>query len=846
MSISIVNVVVPAAGDGPIASVANLVGAKTVELSGVFRGRYVLLGSQNDVNFVPVAFFDSDGKESIKVTLELALSQVRVRSEAVGAANVTMNVSGVLQVGGNQLTTIASIPAGSSGQQAVVDLDVVFPPTGVEQDICVLCDGSFQGLLFVEGSLDGVNFNPVGSGFRADRQPPSLLGSNPPLEFSPLTTKALVRYLRVTLTGVAATQVVVTFGGSNPAAGGGSPTVPIPLLIATVGGEGPPSVTYQGAGTVVGTTIGVATVVAGDGNTISGLGNDNSVVVGSGISLGNFVGNVVASGASIAVRDFNNYLTVLGQLISVGSNSTGSVVLGNSVAVGAGNLAAVVINGTLGDNAGNSILIGQSTIGSVGGTRAAANFLAGTGSTITDGSVNVIVIGNACTAGIGTFVAASDGAVIIGVGSNVGSNSSAAVVAGYNASIGASSPFAVAVHGTIGDAAQNSIVLGQSTIGSVGGTRAAANFIAGTGSSIADGSVNVTVIGNANSVVSSDASVLIGTSASIATACSFAIALGSGTTIAASSTAAVSILGTTGTLSPFSTNIHGTLGDNAEDSILIGRSNLGTTGGARAADNILIGTGSTIGDGSVYATLIGGNSTLTSSDYAIIVGYGASIATTSPNAMALGSSAAVGSSSQSAVAVLGTTGNSSPFSLNVNGTMGTGNPDVVCILGQIGDGCNASVAIGIGNTMGPNSIFSAIVGQNNHIGDLSHSATGYIFGDGCAISNGVLQGLALGQACAVTGTCGIAIGSFAMAGANQCIIGNNGTHPVDAAIHLFAVAGGTSVSPLTSFQAIDNPASGSTGITLVFNNGATTTSKVVKATTLAGMNPASLVLYVDP
>ena len=702
----------------------------------------------------------------------------------------------------------------------------------MEQDICFLCEGSFSGMIVVEGSMDGVNFNPIGNGFGTGSRPPSLLGSNPPLEFSPLTTKTLVRYLRITLTGVAYSQVVVTFGGSNPAAGGGSPTVPIPLLIATVGGEGPPSVTYQGAGTVVGTTIGVATVVAGDGNTLSGLGNDNSVVVGSRISLGNVVANVVASGASIAVRDGNSYLTVLGQLISVGSNSTGSVVLGNSVAVGAGNLAAVVINGTLGDNAGNSILIGQSTIGSVGGTRATANFLAGTGSTITDGSVNVIVIGNACTAGIGTFISPSDDAIIIGTGCNVGSNSSVGIVAGLGASIGANSPFTLAIHGTVGDAAQSSIVLGVSTIGTVGGTRSQANFMAGTGSTITDNSVNTTVIGNANTSTQSDAVVIVGTSSSVGATSSAAVVLGNAASV--------------GTLSAGAFSVSGTIGDNATTSILIGQSTIGSVGGTRAAANILVGVGSTIFDGSVNATVVGNASTVTSSDGAVVVGTSSSIATTSPNAMALGSSAAVGSSSQSAVAVLASTGNSSPFSLNVGGIVGTGNASVVCLLGQLGNNCAGSVAVGIGNSMGPGSDQSVAVGSNNSIGDLSHFGSGYIFGAGCTISNGVIQGLALGQACAVTGTCGIAIGSFTTAGANQCIIGNNGFHAVDTAIHLFSVAGGTSGSPLTSFQAIDNPAGGSTGITLVFNNGATTTNKVVKATTLAGMNPASLVLYVDP
>lgn len=69
MSINIVNVVVPLSGDGPPASIGGLVGEKTVELSGRFVGRYILLGSQNDFDYVPVAIFDANGEESIKQTL---------------------------------------------------------------------------------------------------------------------------------------------------------------------------------------------------------------------------------------------------------------------------------------------------------------------------------------------------------------------------------------------------------------------------------------------------------------------------------------------------------------------------------------------------------------------------------------------------------------------------------------------------------------------------------------------------------------------------------------------------------------------------------------------------------
>ena len=118
MSIGIVNVVVPVSGDGPIASVANLIGKKTVELSGTFKGRYILLGTQNDVDFVPVAIFDANGEESIRIAVALALSSVRVRSQAQAPFNVTMNVSGVLGVGANQFTTVATIRTARPGRSS--------------------------------------------------------------------------------------------------------------------------------------------------------------------------------------------------------------------------------------------------------------------------------------------------------------------------------------------------------------------------------------------------------------------------------------------------------------------------------------------------------------------------------------------------------------------------------------------------------------------------------------------------------------------------------------------------------------------------------------------------------
>lgn len=218
MAISIVNVVVPVSGDGPIADISNLVGEKTVELSGRFVGRYVLLGSHNGVNFVPVLIFDANGEESIKLTLKLALVAVRVRTDATAPVGVTMSVSGVLAPGNNHFTTLGVIAPGTSGLQPPIDLAALFPPTGLEQDLNFICQGAFGGLITVRGSMDGVHFNPI-DGFRTDDQPEMLGAPAPVLEFSPITTKDLIRYIQLDVNGVVSSPTVITMGGSNPTGG---------------------------------------------------------------------------------------------------------------------------------------------------------------------------------------------------------------------------------------------------------------------------------------------------------------------------------------------------------------------------------------------------------------------------------------------------------------------------------------------------------------------------------------------------------------------------------------------------------------------------------------------------
>jgi hypothetical protein len=220
MAISTVNVVVPGSGDGPIADISTLVGSKTVELTGRFSGRYVLLGSHNGFTFTPILEFEAGGEESIKQTLDMALSFVRLRAEAGNPVGVTLNISGVTS-GTNRFTTLGTYLPGTSGMQPIIDLQGMFPPTSVELDLNFICLGGFEGILVVRGSMDGLHFTPMAS-FRADPQPIYQSGAPAPiLDFSPVRTKDLIRFIQLDLQGIVSATTVISFGGANPASGGG-------------------------------------------------------------------------------------------------------------------------------------------------------------------------------------------------------------------------------------------------------------------------------------------------------------------------------------------------------------------------------------------------------------------------------------------------------------------------------------------------------------------------------------------------------------------------------------------------------------------------------------------------
>ena len=69
--------------DGPSVDVSGMVGCKTIELAGDYEGKIIILGSHNNLNFVPVAVFNSgNGIQSAKLTLNYVLRFMRARRRA--------------------------------------------------------------------------------------------------------------------------------------------------------------------------------------------------------------------------------------------------------------------------------------------------------------------------------------------------------------------------------------------------------------------------------------------------------------------------------------------------------------------------------------------------------------------------------------------------------------------------------------------------------------------------------------------------------------------------------------------------------------------------------------------
>lgn len=80
-------------GDGPSLDVSGLVADKTLYLAGSFVGTYVILGSHDDANFVPIASFTGgEGPQTIRRDIKLTLKTIKVRRNAT--KSVAINVAG--------------------------------------------------------------------------------------------------------------------------------------------------------------------------------------------------------------------------------------------------------------------------------------------------------------------------------------------------------------------------------------------------------------------------------------------------------------------------------------------------------------------------------------------------------------------------------------------------------------------------------------------------------------------------------------------------------------------------------------------------------------------------------
>ena len=138
-------------------------------------------------------------------------------------------------MGTNNFIAFSPIPAGAAvGPQAAVDLWALVPNTGLQPGFTVICSGEFVGTIAIEGSLDGINYSPVGVDANGKAAGGFTVGarSNEPTaeaqyDLSPLNVLDVVRYLRPRVglgTTVRGPVQITVGGGQNCVCGSGGGT----------------------------------------------------------------------------------------------------------------------------------------------------------------------------------------------------------------------------------------------------------------------------------------------------------------------------------------------------------------------------------------------------------------------------------------------------------------------------------------------------------------------------------------------------------------------------------------------------------------------------------------------
>lgn len=171
-------------------------------------------------------------------------------------------------------------------------------------------------------------------------------------------------------------------------------------------------------------------------------------------------------------------------------------------------------------------------------------------------------------------------------------------------------------------------------------------------------------------------------------------------------------------------------------------------------------------------------------------------------------------------------------------------------------GSSSCVLVGHYLTVGSSSGGCVAVGSAYPAGTGPGSSMGagclhsIMVGNACTIAAAVTGGIAIGHGPTVNGDNSIALGS-ATSSDNECIIGSPigpPADPTDLSFHTFIVYGWDLTTEtgasLFTIKAIDNPASGETGLTCVYSpDGTTYSNKTIKAA--ASIPVGALYLYVE-
>ena len=482
MSTASVNIPVPSSGCGLAVDVSGMVGEKTVSLSGRYRGAYVLYASHDGTRFAPLLIFNAGGIEGIRQTFPGSFSWVLLKSMASGTVGVSATVSGQSSVGANSFSSL--------GVGDVLDLG----DTSYQVDLNFMCFGHIEGSVVVEGSSDGVGYNPIGE-FSATPVGASLLGGGS-IEFSPLFTEDKVRYVRLGVQGTVSVGLLVTVGGSSGATGG-------------VGLVGTLSETYD-----AGVSAGDQTMILDDAKG-GGIVFDAS---GTGYTGPDIIKTIRSDGGTGLEAVWDGSLTVgdrLGNLLigTPGSMAFTGAANGKCTVVGPGAVAilgdsSVVLGDSAGSGGDRTVVAGFQAIvaadesvvlGSESSSRSSHTFLGGSSSTIDILSEASVLLGSLSHVGDGIISssysvicgfecsALGDHSISIGHHSSVGS---ATVFTGGSTSIGRNTQAIGSQNVSLGDEA---VTIGtQST--AVGCRARAGDGIVQTNSSMVFGQ-DATVLG---------------------------------------------------------------------------------------------------------------------------------------------------------------------------------------------------------------------------------------------------------------------------------------------------------------------------------------------------------------